>query len=624
MTDLVLAPDLALPLEIVTEATAIVATRGAGKSSTSAVVVEEAFGVEVQCVVIDRTGVYWGLQSNAKGDGPGLPIYVLGGPHADAPLEHTAGVLVADLIVDTGHSFVLDLSDFSKSAAVKFAADLLERLYDRKARARTTTLLVIDEAHFYAPQTPRGGFKGDAARLMGAMEDVVGLGRSRGLGVVLTTQRTQALNKAILDLIETLIVMRMLSPRAKAAVRDWIQEKHEDDELGVIASLDSLPTGEAWIWSPLRQILQRSPIRRIRTFNSYLTPRPGEAVIEPSRRAELDLAALGEQIAATIERAKEDDPNELRKRIRELEAGAGDAHDLQVVVDAVRQAALSGGENACEQLVNVYAGVSHALDLGYSATVVDEVRALAARPAVAALSEEELGALKMMRDEIMEAHGRIAAGLAAFVEAVNDLAVRTSADSRAPALQTPVPARRPDPVAVPDAVLPARRPAAAAPRPESNGHITGSEQKILDALAWYEELNIAQPTLTQVGLVSGYKQGGRFNNLLIELRGKQLVHKPVQGALALTDAGRALAQGPSLPRTARALQDAVLSTLPPSEARVLSALIGHRDGVPREHLASETGYAVGGRFNNIVSKLKSLGLAEYGPGWVRPATILWP
>jgi DNA helicase HerA-like ATPase len=46
--------------------------------------------------------------------------------------------------------------------AIKFAADFLERLYDRKARARSTTLLVMDEAHFYAPQTPRGGFKGDS------------------------------------------------------------------------------------------------------------------------------------------------------------------------------------------------------------------------------------------------------------------------------------------------------------------------------------------------------------------------------------------------------------------------------------------------------------------------------
>jgi hypothetical protein len=125
---------------------------------------------------------------------------------------------------------------------------------------------------------------------MGAMEDVVGLGRSRGLGVVLTTQRTQALNKAVLDLIETLLVMRMLSPRARDAVKDWIQEKHEDDEQGVIASLDSLPTGTAWVWSPLRGILEKVALRRIRTFDSYAHPeaRARRASSRPKRK-ELDL-----------------------------------------------------------------------------------------------------------------------------------------------------------------------------------------------------------------------------------------------------------------------------------------------------------------------------------------------
>jgi hypothetical protein len=326
VSGLKIARGFTLPLDLVTEATAIVATRGAGKSSASAVIVEEAFRERVQAVVFDRTGVYWGLRSNSTGDGPGLGIYVLGGPHGDVPLEVTAGAVIADLVVDSGHSFVLDLSDFSKANTIRFAADFLERVYDRKARARSTTLLIMDEAHFYAPQTPRGGFKGDSARLMGAMEDVVGLGRSRGLGVVLTTQRTQSLNKAVLDLIETLLVMRMLSSRARNAVSEWIDEKHEDDEQGVIPSLKSLPTGTAWVWSPVRGLLEKVAIRRIKTFDSYATPKPGETRVEPTARKELDLDALGDRMRATLEKAKADDPKELRKQlaaahrqVRELE-----------------------------------------------------------------------------------------------------------------------------------------------------------------------------------------------------------------------------------------------------------------------------------------------------------------
>lgn len=313
-----IARDLALPLDMVTEATAVVATRGAGKSSAGAVFVEESFAAGVQSVVLDWTGVFWGLRSSADGTGPGLPIYVFGGQHGDLPLEAAAGKLMADLVVDSGHSFVFDLSDLSKEGKRHFCAEFLDRLYDRKARARTTLLLVVDEAHELAPQTPRGGFKGWSATLMGAIESVVSNGRHRGIGVLMITQRTQALNKAVLDLIEQLLVMRMLSPRSHKAIREWIVAKDEEDEAGVIASLPDLPTGTAWVWAPLRGVLKKVAIRRITTFDSYKTPKPGEVLIEPKQRRTLDLEALGEQMAATIEKAKADDPAELRKQIRDL------------------------------------------------------------------------------------------------------------------------------------------------------------------------------------------------------------------------------------------------------------------------------------------------------------------
>jgi uncharacterized protein len=97
-----ISPDLTLPIEVAGEAIGIVATRGAGKSFTSAVLVEELYGAKVQFAVLDPTGVYWGLRAGADGKSEGLPIIVLGGVHGDVPLEPTAGALIADLVVDTG------------------------------------------------------------------------------------------------------------------------------------------------------------------------------------------------------------------------------------------------------------------------------------------------------------------------------------------------------------------------------------------------------------------------------------------------------------------------------------------------------------------------------------------
>lgn len=579
MTDLKLGRGFALPLDLVTEATAIVATRGAGKSSTSAVIVEEGFAAGVQTVVIDRTGVYWGLRSNAAGDGPGLPIYVLGGPHGDVPLEHTAGHLIADLVVDSGHSFVLDLSDFSKAGMAKFTADFLERMYDRKARARTTLLLVIDEAHQYAPQTPRGGFKGDSARLMGAMEDVVGLGRSRGIGVVLTTQRTQALNKAVLDLIETLLVMRMLSPRAREAVRLWIHEKHEEDELGIIASLDSLPTGTAWVWSPLRGILDKVAVRRIKTFDSYATPKPGERRVEPTKRRELDLAALGKQMQASVERAKENDPGELRRRVKELERelakkpAAGETQVVERIEIPVEVPVLD--DETVERL----------------ASLVGEIRDVA----------QALAPLRAVADQIATA-------------------VR-GATSRPAPVRTPP---RPQPQAPP--ARPPRRESSAVPG--TADQVPGPQQKILDALGWYEALGVAAPTRVQVGLIAGYSySSGNFANLLGKLSTAGLVGYPSPGCVALTDEGRALATDPGLPGDDEGVQAEVMRRIPAPQAKLLAVLIERwPDAITREELGEITGYShTSGNFANLLGKLKTSALISYpDKGHARAEDVLFP
>lgn len=565
-----------LPLDVVTEATGIVATRGAGKSSASAVIVEEAFYAGVQTIVFDRTGVYWGLRSNAGGDGPGLAIYVLGGPHGDVPLEAAAGRMIADLAVDTGHSFVLDLSDFSKSAAIRFAADFLERLYDRKARSRATTLLVLDEAHFYAPQTPRGGFKGDGARLMGAMEDVVGLGRSRGLGVVLTTQRTQALNKAVLDLIETLLVMRMLSPRARDAVKDWIQEKHEDDEKGVIASLDSLPTGTAWVWAPLRGILERVAVRRIRTFDSYATPKPGETRIEPSVRKELDLNALGEQMRSTVERAKADDPKELRKQIHELH------RQLQIA-----------GERAQDEPVKI----------------IEQIE-------VPALQEGELVFLESALQDLQEESGHIQtaateiAGNVALLQNALDTAKEirdeiTSSPQPAPVIPTPRP--------------PVLERSTSTVQASSNGEVESGAMKLAELLARRYPMKMTREQLaTMAGRSKKSSSWGPH------------VRQIISAGYAIEE-GRLISAGPraldEFPESAPQTIDDVLqvwrSALPAGAWRMLEGIRAAGQVSTREELAEVAGMSpTSSGVGSSLKILKDNGLVDVDGSVVKPSTIL--
>jgi hypothetical protein len=294
VTVLRIAIDLDLPLDVVTQPIAILARRGAGKTYTASVIVEEVIGAKVPVVVLDPTGAWWGLRSSVDGDRPGLPVIIFGGDHGDVPLEPTAGKVIADVVIEHPGAYVVDLSSFeSKAAEVRFAAEFLERLYRAKKRETGPLLLVVDEADIFAPQRPIPGT--ESPRTLGATEAIVRRGRIKGLGNLLITQRAAVLNKNVLTQTEVLVVMQTTGPQDRAAIDEWIAgngTREERDE--VLGSLASMERGEAWVWSPsFLRILQRVRIRARTTFDSSRTPEAGEVAIAPRAFAKVDLEQLG-------------------------------------------------------------------------------------------------------------------------------------------------------------------------------------------------------------------------------------------------------------------------------------------------------------------------------------------
>lgn len=323
-----LSPTLTLPLEAVTQTIAILAKRRAGKSYLARRLAEQIFAADQQVVIVDPKGDWGGIRSSADGKSPGLPIVMLGGERGDVPLEVGAGEIVAKLIAEDRVSALLDLSLFRKHELATFMAEFLENLYRIKARDayRTPMMLFIDEADAIAPQSSKqSGMKGgNQERMLGAAQDIVRRGGQRGIGSVLITQRSAVLNKDVLTQAQVLITLRTIAPQDLKAMDAWIDVHGTPDERRTLMeSLPSLPIGDAWVWSPGwptdHGIFQRIHVLPITTFDSGATPRPGERRIVPRRLADVDLGALKERMAATIERAKAEDPKELRRRIADLE-----------------------------------------------------------------------------------------------------------------------------------------------------------------------------------------------------------------------------------------------------------------------------------------------------------------
>jgi len=209
---------------------------------------------------------------------------------------------------------VLDLSHFRKGEQTRFMTDFAERLYHKN---RTPLHLVLDEADAFAPQRPLKGQE----RLLGAVEDLVRRGRARGIGVTLVTQRAAVLNKDVLTQAEVLVALRTIAPQDRDAIDAWIRVHGTPQEReALMASLPSLPVGTAWFWSPgWLDVFTRVRIRRRETFDSSATPRVGVSRQEPKMLAAVDLERLRNRLSATIEKARAEDPRELRRRIAELE-----------------------------------------------------------------------------------------------------------------------------------------------------------------------------------------------------------------------------------------------------------------------------------------------------------------
>ena len=618
-----LAADLRLPVEAVTETFGILAARGAGKSNLAAVLAEQMFAAGLPFVVVDPVGAWFGLRAGADGTkGGGLPIPIFGGRHGDVPLERGSGELVADLVVGKRLSCVLDLSGFESEAAKKgFLLDFARRLY---LKNEDPLHLFLEEADDYIPQRPMR----DEAQLLRAWENIVRRGRSRGLGMTLITQRSASLSKSVLTQVQTLFVLRTTGPHDRAAIEAWV--KYHDADAKLLASLSSLGPGEGWVWSPqfLGQ-MTRHQFHRRRTFDSGATPKNlrGKDAKKAATLADVDLDAVQADMAATIERAKADDPRELRKqladkdrRITQLEKGTSGSslsnenakQEVPLLTDADRA--------LLTQLGQEFATFSE--DIGAKADVM--LNSLAAR-AKAAIDD----ALKAWTDHIDRRRdlfvGRLEkARVQRLFAKIEQVALTPSG---IPGRRESTETTRKGPAA--GLTGAARQPrSSASAGPDANGR-RPVEVRILSALAELEQLGARTPARPLVAMLAGYShlQSKGFVNALSSLRTSGAVDYPSGGNVALTEHGRAQARYPAKPRTPQEVQERVIGLLGGASGRILRPLIhAYPSALSRATVAAAAGYGhlQSKGFVNAVSRLRTLGFIDYpARGSIRAQPVLF-
>jgi len=540
---------LFLPKSVLNQHLVVLGKTGAGKSSALRYIVEHLLDQGKRVCILDPKGDWWGLKASEDGKRAGYPVIAFGDfkePKAsDVPINQYSGAHIAELIATGNRPCIIGFRGWMTAHMVQFWINFASGIFNANSGE---LFLVGDEFHNFAPKgrimDPQAG------KCLHWSNRLLSEGRGLGIVCLLASQRPQKVHNDTLTSCETLVAMRVIHAADRNAVEEWIDgcgDKEHGKE--VLNSLANMARGEAHVWSPEAGFgPKRVSFPMFKTFDSFAPPQMQKRVSTASW-ADVDLSVVKEKLASVIEEAKANDPEELKKRIRQLEAEVKKSTKVEtqeVIREVVPQWVAEAFDGIRSKVREQLTGVGNAID---------------------------------------EATNH-------FRYKLKNLSPRESKGTKIGGGKTS--AERP---------LTARTPAAR----DNNHSLDKCQTAILGVLKQFSE----GCEIGKLALLSGYKVSGGFRNALSALRTSGLMEGDNIGTMRATDQGMKAADGlPDLP-TGEALREYWLSNrnFGACEKAVLRVLIdSYPAGAVIETLAESAGYEVSGGFRNALSALRTAGV----------------
>lgn len=280
----------------------IQANSGGGKSYAVRKLLEMTHG-SVQQIVIDPEGEFATLRERFD--------YVIASAQGGDALAHPkTAKLLAERLLETGVSAIVDIYELKPHERAAFVRIFLDAMVNAPKHLWHPCLVVLDEAHVFAPET-------DKSEAHGAVADIATRGRKRGFCLVAATQRISKLSKDVAAELNNKLIGR--------AALD-VDVKRAAAELGIpigeaMKALRSLDAGQFYGFGPatnvtaptlmkVGEVVTRHPKRGER---ATAAPKPTEAILAVLPKLS-DLPKEAEQELRTTEDLR----REVTKLRREL------------------------------------------------------------------------------------------------------------------------------------------------------------------------------------------------------------------------------------------------------------------------------------------------------------------
>lgn len=294
-------------------AAAILGIRDSGKTVTAKGIVEQLLDAKIPVIVFDAVGK-WRWMKDAAPGGKSYKIVVAGGRAPDLPLTPESVTEIVRSAVKERIPLVIDFYDRNLSKAdwkriVKTAIRIIH--YENEGGP---IHIVLEEAAEFVPQKVIDG------DVYAEIEKVVRMGGNASVGITLINQRSQEVNKAVLEQCTILVLGQQVGNKAIEAVGKWVERLDKNIAHEVLESLPHLKPGEAWVWT--RQNASHPTREQMPMCRSFHPDRrqSSEIKVEGLRSSDPSdfITRLSESIPKVIAQAKANDPKELHKEISRL------------------------------------------------------------------------------------------------------------------------------------------------------------------------------------------------------------------------------------------------------------------------------------------------------------------